>query len=247
MRAFVLAALAAGLFTAGPEISLGANVMITDADTLVLDGLVYRLDGIDAPETGQICLDAEGEIWRCGIDARDKVRKFVGERAVKCESKGFDTTYRNRRIGLCTVDGENLSEWIVKQGWAINSEPYARGRFKPAEADAKRAARGLWIGCFASPQNWRYSEKRDAALLGSRCPANEAETREKLFPRHPAMRDGCPVKGKSAVRARITGHVGIYHVEGCRSYGALKKVDRWFCSEEEAQAEGYRKAFNCRK
>jgi hypothetical protein len=56
---------------------------------------------------------------------------------------------------------------------------------------------------------------------------------------------GCPIKAKFAVRAYVTGNRGIYHMEGCRSYGRTKAPDRWFCSEDEAKAEGFRKAFSC--
>ena len=50
----------------------------------------------------------------------------------------------------------------------------------------------------------------------------------------------------SAVRARVTGNVGIYHLQACRSYPGLGNPDRWFCSEEDAQAAGFRRAYNCR-
>ena len=52
------------------------------------------------------------------------------------------------------------------------------------------------------------------------------------------MPSGCNIKGKFAVRARVTGNLGIYHLQACRSYPALTKPDRWFCSEEDAQAPG---------
>jgi hypothetical protein len=32
----------------------------------------------------------------------------------------------------------------------------------------------------------------------------------------------------------FTGNVGVYHLQACRSYPALTKPDRWFCSEEDA-------------
>jgi hypothetical protein len=34
-------------------------------------------------------------------------------------------------------------------------------------------------------------------------------------------------------------------MQGCRSYASLTKTNRWFCSEEDALAAGFRKAFNC--
>ena len=54
------------------------------------------------------------------------------------------------------------------------------------------------------------------------------------------------IKGKLAVRARVTGNVGVYHLQGCRSYPGTTEPDRWFCTEEDAQAAGFRKAYNCR-
>ena len=48
------------------------------------------------------------------------------------------------------------------------------------------------------------------------------------------------------LRARVTGDAGIYHLQGCRSYPGLTEPNRWFCSEEDAQAARFRKAYNCR-
>jgi len=48
------------------------------------------------------------------------------------------------------------------------------------------------------------------------------------------------------VRARVTGNVGIYHLQACRSCPGLGNPDRWFCSEDDAQAAGFRRAYNCR-
>src|SRR5665213_1058933 len=85
-----------------------AEAVVTDAETLILNGTLYRLDGVSAPETGQICLDEKGALWACGIEARDQLKRFVGKRDVRCDGKRLDTTYRNRRIGLSTVEGETM-------------------------------------------------------------------------------------------------------------------------------------------
>jgi methylphosphotriester-DNA--protein-cysteine methyltransferase len=58
------------------------------------------------------------------------------------------------------------------------------------------------------------------------------------------MPPGCPIKAKLALRA--VGYEGIYHLPSCGSYGRLKRVNRWFCSEEDALAEGFRKPLTCR-
>jgi endonuclease YncB( thermonuclease family) len=225
-----------------------AEATITDGDTLVLNGIPHKLDGIDAPETDQVCLSETGAVWACGIEARDQLIKYVGKRDVRCEGKKYDPVYRNRRISICRVDGESVSlnQWLVQEGWALNFEPYAKGRFKAGQDLAQEKNRGLWKGCFSPPQSARQGSKSTANLLGASCIKGKAsEVRDLLFPNDPAMPPGCSIKGKLAVRANLTGHRGIYHLEGCRSYGRTKRPDRWFCSEDEAQAEGFRKAFTC--
>ena len=104
----------------------------------------------------------------------------------------------------------------------------------------------MWKGCFVAPHEFRVA-KKDGALLGGSCRADrDREIREALFPEDLAMPAGCNIKGKYAVRARVTGNLGIYHLQACRSYPGLTKPDRWFCSEEDAQAAGFRRAYNCR-
>jgi hypothetical protein len=81
--------------------------------------------------------------------------------------------------------------------------------------------------------------------LGPTCRIlNIKNVRDILFPDDPTMPPGCSIKGKFSARARFTAQRGIYHMEGCRSYQRTKP-NRWFCSEDEAKAAGFRKALNC--
>ena len=86
--------------------SWAEEAIVTDGDTLILNGIPYQLDGIDAPETDQVCLNEKRNIWACGLEARDQLRNFVGKRDVRCDTTGYDTVYRNRRIAVCWVGGE---------------------------------------------------------------------------------------------------------------------------------------------
>jgi endonuclease YncB( thermonuclease family) len=225
-----------------------ASAIVKDGGTLQLGDVTYRLDGIDAPELDQMCIDEHADGWSCGAEARDQLSRLIGSRQVRCEDLGLGTTYRKRHIGICTVEGEtaSLNQLLVQQGFALNFEPYARGRFRNDEAGAKDNRRGLWKGCFVAPQEFRRGRK-DGALLGKSCRADkDRDIRAALFPDNPTMPSGCSIKGKFAVRARVTGNLGVYHLQGCRSYPALTTPDRWFCSEGDAQAAGFRKAYNCR-
>jgi hypothetical protein len=153
--------------------------------------------------------------------------------------------YSKRHLGICTLEGEmaSLNQLAIGQGFAMNS---ATGGFGADETAAKADRKGIWKGCFVAPADFRLG-KKDGALLGSACAADkDREIRAVLFPEHPAMPPRCTIKAKFAVRARVTGHVGIYHLQGCRSYPALTRPDRWFCTEDDAQAAGFRRAYNCR-
>jgi endonuclease YncB( thermonuclease family) len=227
--------------------SWAAGTAVRDGGTVQVGGVTYRLDGIDSPELDQMCIDEHADAWACGVEARDQLTKLIGDRAVRCEDLGL-APYKSRHIGICTVEGEKatLNQLVVRQGFALNFEPYARGRFKDDEAAARDKGVGLWKGCFASPYEFRRGRK-DGTLLGDSCRADkDQQIRAVLFPEHPAMPPGCSIKGKLAVRARVTGNVGVYHLQGCRSYPGTTEPDRWFCTEEDAQAAGFRKAYNCR-
>jgi endonuclease YncB( thermonuclease family) len=242
MRALIAVLL---LAMVGP--SLAAEIVVTDGDTFQLDGTIYRLDGIDAPEIDQTCLDESGDVWSCGVTARDRLSAYIRNRAVRCEDRGPDPLHKHRRIGICSIEGEpaTLNAWLVHEGWAIQFEPDAKGRFAAEEADARENRRGLWKGCFAEPRDMRGWNLNGARLIGGGCQAgHQNRTREKLFRVDTAMPPGCPIKAKLALRA--IGYEGIYHLPRCGSYGHLTRVNRWFCSEEDAVAAGFRKALTCR-
>jgi endonuclease YncB( thermonuclease family) len=225
-----------------------ADAIVRDGDTLQIADTTYRLDGIDAPEFDQMCIDEHADPWACGVEARDRLAKLIGGREVRCKDLGPDKTFSRWHTGICSVDGEtdSLNRLLVRQGYALDVEPTANGRFKGDESHAKNKSLGLWRGCFVAPQAFRHREKT-APLLGASCRSDkDRELRAALFPDEPAMPPGCAIKAKFAVRARLTGKVGIYHMQGCRSYAPLTKPDRWFCSEEDAQAAGFRRAYNCR-
>ncbi|MFL6790811.1 MAG: thermonuclease family protein [Bradyrhizobium sp.] len=224
-----------------------ANVTIRDGGTLQVGSVTYRLDGIDVPASDQLCIDEHADAWTCGLEARDQLAKLIGDRPVRCDDLGADPIYRKRHLGVCKVEGEttSLSQLLVRDGFALNVDDSATGRFKVDEAHARDDRQGLWKGCFVAPQEFRRG-KKDGALLGGSCRADrDDEIREMLFPSDLPMPSGCSIKGKFAVRARVTGDIGIYHMQACRSYPALTKPDRWFCSEEDAQAAGFRRAYNC--
>jgi endonuclease YncB( thermonuclease family) len=234
------------IFTASQ--SLAANSLVRDGGAIDVGGVTYRLGGIDAPAPDQLCIDDHADSWACGAEARDQLAKLIGDRDVHCDDLGSDTTYKAWHFGTCTAAGQttSLNQLLVQRGFAMNFASTGESRFGSDETDAKNSRQGLWKGCFVAPHEFRAGRK-DGALLGGACRTDkDREIREALFPSDPAMPSGCSIKGKYAIRARVTGNIGIYHLQACRSYPALTNPDRWFCSEDDARAAGFRKAYNCR-
>src|SRR3954469_17863809 len=250
-RAFALVfllALSGFLGTSGPASALTAAATVRDGNPVQLGDVTYRLDGVDAPELDQVCIDDHADPWTCGIEARDQPTQQLGGRAGACDRHGPAKNFGKRHRAICTAEGDKatLNEQLVRLGFAVAREPI-RATVKPAAAAAKSASAGIWKGCFVAPQEFRTG-KKDGVLLGAACRSDrDKEIRAALFPEDLTMPPSCGIKGKLAVRARVTGNIGIYHLRGCPSYPATTKPDRWFCSEDDAQAAGFRKAYNCRR
>lgn len=246
MRLFPIFSVLSAVLLASP--SLAASAIVRDGRTIQLGEITYRLDGIDAPELDQACIDDQADPWSCGVDALNQLTKLINGRTVRCDDLGLDKTTRRRHLGVCTVEGQtaSLNQQLARLGFAIDAEPALKAHVKDEAVAAKDSKRGLWKGCFAAPQDFRLG-KKDGALIGGACRSDrDKEIRAVLFREDLAQPPACPIKGKFAVRARVTGNVGVYHLQGCRSYGGLTRPDRWFCSEDDAQAAGFRRAYNCR-
>lgn len=191
----------------------GRAVALT-GDTLRIGGKRVRLDGIEAPEATQSC--ARGATtWRCGAAAKEALASLVRNRRVSCEiTDERDAEPRAR----CAAQGNDLAEELVKAGsvFAIGGflAPYSS-----AESKAQDAKAGVWAGGEAErPQDFRDKQW---------------ETAKNAAP------DGCPIKGRIRAGARV------YVLPWVSGYGNVKirtsRGERWFCSEDEAVAAGWRR------
>ncbi|WP_299756248.1 thermonuclease family protein [uncultured Boseongicola sp.] len=153
-----LALIAALLFAPMPamaETITGVSSVI-DGDTLEVRGQRIRLHGIDAPESRQICIRADGTSLRCGQQAALALSDRIGRQQVSCRVR--DTDRYGRAIAVCVQDGSDLNEWMVQQGWAVAYRRYSRD-YIPAEEDARRSRRNIWSGQFDMPWNWRRAQR----------------------------------------------------------------------------------------
>jgi endonuclease YncB( thermonuclease family) len=132
--------------------TLTGRVSVIDGDTLEMHGQRIRLFGIDAPESGQRCSQADGRQWRCGREAAFALDDLVQGHTVTCV--GRDTDRWGRIIAVCDIGGVDLGQRMVESGWATAYRRYSRN-YVPAEDRARSAARGIWSGSFEDPEYWR--------------------------------------------------------------------------------------------
>ncbi len=112
MRSCLVALTFIALMTIGVNAAERIGIpRVVDGDTLTIAATRIRLQGIDAPETDQICLNASGDRWTCGIEARDRLIAHIAAREISCISSESDVY--GRELGHCSVAGEDLNGWMV--------------------------------------------------------------------------------------------------------------------------------------
>ncbi|MCB1509559.1 MAG: thermonuclease family protein [Hyphomicrobiaceae bacterium] len=212
------AGLLAAVVPSGTETVKGRARAIS-GDQIRVAGQIVQLSGIEAPELAQTCRNARGRIWSCGIVARRLLARLTGNRAVTCEVQNGSSGAA--RAGQCkTAAGKDLAELMVSRGYA-----FATGTIFASYASAENTAReqklGVWRGRADKPSDYRA--RRWAAA-------------KRTAP------DGCPIKGR-VVRARK-----LYVLPWARAYTRVRlrkdRGERWFCSEADAIAAGWKPAIS---
>ena len=144
-----------------PAAAQGPNlqglVSVMDGDTLDLRGRRIRLHGIDAPETEQICEDADGMPWRCGQRAALALADRIGRGPVTCVPTDSDDY--GRVVAICYRNDIDLNAWLVANGHALAYRNYSRD-YVEEEGRARRAKLGLWAGRFTAPWDWRRDARQ---------------------------------------------------------------------------------------
>ena len=133
------------------NISFADSLRVVDGDTIVLNGEKIRFTGIDTPELKQICLQGDQEIG-CGMSAKLLLIKKIGNNTPECISEGKDA-YK-RTLAECFVNGESLSKFLVRSGYAFAYRKYST-KFVKDEEFAKTNKLGMWAMTFQYPWDFR--------------------------------------------------------------------------------------------
>lgn len=165
MRGHLLLAFACGLVAVPARAGdVAGRASVIDGDTLEIHGQRIRLMGIDAPESNQLCRDEDASPYRCGATAANALHDFIAGRPVECVE--VDRDRYGRGVAVCTVGGIDLSDWMVRNGLALDWPRYSKGGYAEAQGDAQRMERGVWAGSFVRPWQFRACLRNGRGRVG---------------------------------------------------------------------------------
>ncbi len=209
---------------------------IVDADTVYLGEVRVRLEGVDAPEMDQRCLDAAGAKRQCGIEARSALEAFAGGHPWTCLPSGRDRY--GRVLAHCSVNGEDVGGWLGEQwaGVGIHENirrPISLTRAPPAKMNADSGK------ALSSPPGIGGADLQRPSFLA------QPQFRSKVITLLGVDATQSPPEPSCVIKANLhSASRCIYHLPGGHFYDRLSMKDnkarRWFCSEAEALAAGCR-------
>jgi hypothetical protein len=147
----------------------------------------------------------------------------IGRSSVSCVEKDRDRYQRIVASG--SIRNEDLNVWMVANGWALAYRQFSKACV-PLQEQAQTQEAGIWAGRFVDPSEWRRG-KRLASERGAQNIQRNAGTEQA----------NCAIKGNISSKDER-----IYHVPGDRYYAQTAIGERWFCTEKEATAAGWRRS-----
>ncbi|ETD89066.1 thermonuclease family protein [Rhodobacter capsulatus] len=198
-------------------------VLALPAQAEILAGHARVVDGdtlvIDAQKVRLFGIDAPEHDQLCkDAQGRDwpcgeAARDRLGVLAaglVRCAGRGRDRY--DRLLAVCSAGGRDLNAALVSEGMAEAYRKYARD-YVPEEAQARAAQRGIWAGPHLAPEAVRHGPVQTPP-------------------------GACRIKGNISKKGQI------FHLPGSRDYDRTRidetRGERWFCTEAEARAAGWR-------
>lgn len=217
---------------ANAKIENATVTKIVDGDTVdvEIDGKPFtvRYIGIDTPETK----DPNLPIQFYGPEAANRNSELVSGKQVILVKDVSETDSYGRLLRYVFVGDVFVNETLVKEGYAYAKDfppdTSCSELFSVEQERVKSQSIGLWAN------NARYDE----IAVATETPITSAEgCPQGCLEQKP----GCDIKGNIS----FTSGDKIYHVKGLsRSYEKTvidpSNGERWFCTVEEAEANGWR-------
>ena len=208
-----------------PGLTTALVIRVVDGDTIEVESegrtAKLRYIGIDTPET----VDPRRPVGCFGKEASERNRQLVEGQTIGLEKDVSDADEFGRLLRYVWLGDRMVNATLVEEGFALAATyppdvRYAE-TFASLQVQAREAGRGLW---------------------GSACASGSATP--------PPAGAGCEYSptGEPVIKGNISLRTGekIYHVPGGYYYDDTvidePSGERWFCTEAEAVAAGWRKS-----
>jgi endonuclease YncB( thermonuclease family) len=194
--------------------TLEGRAVALSGDSVRVAKTTVVLAGIEAPVDGQVCRSESGRPWRCDTAAKLALAHLLRSGAVACELSGSDD--QGRRVGTCRQGETDIAAELVRNGDVFSDTGFLSS-YGSLESEARAAKAGIWRGEAVRPSDYRAQKWEEAK--------REAP-------------EGCPIKGNVSRGQRV------YVLPWAQDYERVKissrRGERWFCSEDEALAAGWK-------
>jgi endonuclease YncB( thermonuclease family) len=114
---------------AGRSEALRGRAQVLDGDTITVEGVHVRLQGVAAPELDHAGLGIEQEPG--GPEAAAFMRRLVEGQVVVCELTGERT--HGREVGICSRAGRDIGAAVIEAGLARDCPRFSEGRYAELE------------------------------------------------------------------------------------------------------------------
>lgn len=207
-----------------PAVSQSPSVFSSEREkaqvTRVVDGDTVELtDGRRVRYIGidtPETVDPRKAVQCFGREAANKNKELVEGKTVELEKDVSETDKYGRLLRYIYIDELFINDYLVRQGFAYTSSYPPDIKYQDQLQQAEQEARDNNRGL------WSTCGGEKATAVDGECQikGNISSSGEKIY-----HRPDCPYWSKTVIDER--------------------KGEKWFCSEEEAQSVGWRRAQNC--
>jgi len=122
---------------------------VTLDGTLQTDKGTFHLYAADVPGREYTCTYRNGQRWACGLRSYVALVNLIGSALIECKPKNI----LKPDVIICDHNNIDLSEWMLRKGWAHLHDGVTEKRYVQAAKAAATAKIGMWTEEPQPPQN----------------------------------------------------------------------------------------------
>jgi micrococcal nuclease len=220
----------------------GLVVRVVDGDMIHVqrdgESVKVRLEGIDAPETGQ----------EYGPKARAALMKKILAKTVTVRPTGADKY--GRTLAVVWIDNRNINLELVREGSAWHFKKYSKDpALAAAEESAREERRGLWADVNPqAPWDWRKAEKERRKETGiARATADPSVPA--VVPKPPEPMESAKPESEAELHSHLDESTAIVYLKAGKRYHSadcpLAAGKPQAISLADAKRRGYKPCSKC--